>query len=35
MLPQYITCKKAKTWLDDNEFRDIKLDTPTLAELTE
>ena len=33
------TCKKAKKWLDDNkieyEFRDIKLDNPTLDELTE
>ena len=33
------TCQKAKKWLDDNkieyEFRDIKLDNPTLDELTE
>ena len=32
------TCQKAKKWLDDNqieyEFRDIKLDNPTLDELT-
>ena len=33
------TCQRAKKWLDDNsvayELRDIKLDNPTLAELTE
>ena len=33
------TCQKAKKWLDDHnieyEFRDIKLDNPTLEELTE
>lgn len=33
------TCQKAKKWLDDNrieyELRDIKLDNPTLDELTE
>ena len=33
------TCRKAKKWLDDNkieyELRDIKLDNPTLEELTE
>ena len=33
------TCQKARKWLDDNqieyEFRDIKLDNPTLDELTE
>ena len=33
------TCQKAKKWLDDNqieyEFRDIKLDNPTLDELIE
>ena len=33
------TCQKAQKWLDDNqieyEFRDIKLDNPTLDELTE
>lgn len=33
------TCQKAKKWLDDNkieyELRDIKLDNPTLEELTE
>lgn len=36
--PKCTTCQKAKKWLDDNkieyEFRDIKLDNPTLAELT-
>ena len=36
--PKCTTCKKAKKWLDDNkieyEFRDIKLDNPTLDELT-
>ena len=33
------TCRKAKKWLDDNrieyELRDIKLNNPTLDELTE
>ena len=33
------TCQRAKKWLDDNkidyELRDIKLDNPTLEELTE
>ena len=37
--PQCTTCQKAKKWLDDNEieyeFRDIKLDNPTLDELRE
>ena len=37
--PKCTTCQKAKQWLDDNkveyEFRDIKLDNPTLQELTE
>lgn len=37
--PKCTTCQKAKKWLDDNnveyEMRDIKLDNPTLAELTE
>ena len=37
--PKCTTCQKAKKWLDDNkieyEFRDIKIDNPTLAELTE
>ena len=37
--PKCTTCQKAKKWLDDNEveyeFRDIKLDNPTLEELTE
>lgn len=37
--PKCTTCQKAKKWLDDKsikyEFRDIKLDNPTLDELTE
>ena len=37
--PKCTTCGKAKKWLDDNgleyEFRDIKLDSPTLEELSE
>lgn len=37
--PKCTTCQKAKKWLDDNkieyELRDIKLDNPTLAELTD
>ena len=37
--PKCTTCQKAKKWLDDNkieyEIRDIKLDNPTLDELTE
>lgn len=37
--PKCTTCGKAKKWLDDNgleyEFRDIKLDNPTLEELSE
>ena len=37
--PKCTTCQKAKKWLDDNqieyEFRDIKLDNPTLDELME
>ena len=37
--PKCTTCQKAKKWLDDNkikyDFRDIKLDNPTLDELTE
>lgn len=37
--PKCTTCQRAKKWLDDNnieyEFRDIKLDNPTLVELTE
>ena len=37
--PKCTTCQKAKKWLDDNkieyEFRDIKLNNPTLEELTE
>ena len=36
--PKCTTCQKAKKWLDVNkieyEFRDIKLDNPTLDELT-
>ena len=37
--PKCTTCQKAKKWLDDNEIkyelRDIKLNNPTLEELTE
>ena len=37
--PKCTTCQKAKKWWDDNkieyELRDIKLDNPTLEELTE
>ena len=37
--PKCTTCRKAQMWLDANkieyEFRDIKLDNPTLDELTE
>ena len=37
--PKCTTCQKAQKWLDDNkieyEFRDIKLDNPTIDELTE
>ena len=37
--PKCTTCQKAQKWLDDNkieyEFRDIKLDNPTLDELRE
>ena len=37
--PKCTTCQRAKKWLDDNnieyELRDIKLDNPTLEELTE
>ena len=37
--PKCTTCQKAKKWLDDNkieyEIRDIKLNNPTLDELTE
>ncbi len=36
--PKCATCQRAKRWLDDNnieyEFRDIKLENPTLGELT-
>lgn len=37
--PKCTTCGKAKKWLDDNkieyELRDIKLDNPTLEELSD
>ena len=37
--PKCTTCQRAKKWLDDDnieyELRDIKLDNPTLKELTE
>ena len=37
--PKCTTCQRAKKWLDDHgiayELRDIKLDNPTLSELTE
>ena len=37
--PKCTTCQKARKWLDNNnieyEFRDIKLNNPTLDELTE
>ena len=37
--PKCTTCQRAKKWLDDNKIdyklRDIKLDNPTLEELTE
>lgn len=37
--PKCTTCQKAKKWLDENkieyELRDIKLDNPTVTELTE
>ena len=37
--PKCTTCQKAKKWLDENKveysLRDIKLDNPTLDELTE
>ena len=37
--PKCTTCQKARKWLDNNkieyEFRDIKLDNPTLDELSE
>ena len=36
--PKCTTCQKARKWLDENnieyEFRDIKLENPTLEELT-
>ena len=37
--PKCTTCQKAKKWLDDHniayDLRDIKLNNPTLAELTQ
>ena len=37
--PKCTTCQKAKKWLDDNkidyELRDIKLDNPSLSELSD
>ena len=37
--PKCTTCQRAKKWLDDNkidyELRDIKLNNPSLEELTE
>ena len=37
--PKCTTCQRAKKWLDDNKIeyglRDIRLENPTLAELTE
>ena len=37
--PKCTTCQRAKKWLDEHqieyEFRDIKLDNPTLEELAE
>ena len=37
--PRCTTCQRAKAWLDDNkieyDLRDIKLERPTLEELTE
>jgi len=37
--PKCTTCQKAKKWLDDNKIpyklRDIKLESPTLSELTQ
>jgi len=37
--PKCTTCQRARAWLDENnieyEFRDIKLNNPTLSELTE
>ena len=37
--PKCTTCQRAKKWLDDNkikyELRDIKLDNPSLEELSE
>lgn len=37
--PKCTTCQKAQKWLDENkiayELRDIKLENPTLSELTE
>ena len=37
--PKCTTCQKVRKWLDDNkieyEFRDVKLDNPTLDELAD
>ncbi len=37
--PKCTTCQKAQKWLDDNdieyELRDIKINNPTLSEITE
>ena len=37
--PKCTTCQKARKWLDDNgieyELRDIKINNPTLSEITE
>ena len=37
--PKCTTCQKARKWLDENQieytFRDIKIDNPTLEELSE
>ncbi len=37
--PKCTTCQRAKKWIDNNNveyiFRDIKLENPTVAELTE
>lgn len=37
--PKCTTCQRARAWLDENnveyEIRDIKLDNPTLTELTQ
>ena len=33
--PKCTTCQRAQKWLDDNKFRDIKLERPTESELAE